>query len=183
MHEEKLKHLVYQFWNAIIYARDADLFEWDRTFDNFPWACCRDASDLLARFLYENGYNTLSVYGDCQGSSHRWLVWDDGNIGEPETWRLEDVVPSDILPYYTSYGGDIAFQEEPYYRYTEHDIENCTIIDITADQFNDPPVYCDRWHSIRKKYKFISAQKYEGLGTNRLQQLYNTIINVIETLA
>lgn len=181
MREEKLHCLVYQFWNAIMYARDDHQFEWDETFDNFPCACCRDASDLLARFLYENGYDTLSVYGDCQGSSHRWLVWDDGQIGAPETWYLKDIVPSDILQHYNSYGSDTSTQENPYYRYTERDIEDCVIIDITADQFKDPPVYCDRWSLIRKKYKFIKAEKYEDLRTNRLHRLYDTIIHVIKS--
>ena len=179
MCEDELKHLVQQFWDAIIYARDTHQFRWDKTFDNFPRACCRDASDLLARFLYQNGYNTLSVYGNCQGSSHRWLVWDDGQIGEPEMWRFEDVVPSDILPYYTVYGGNMSTPKAPYYRYTEGDIQDCVIIDITADQFKDPPVFCDYWQPIREKYTFIEAEKYEDLGTSRLERLYDIIINAI----
>lgn len=179
MRERKLRDLVYQFWNAIIYARDTDQFHWDERFDNFPNACCRDASDLLAKFLYDNDYSTLSVYGSCQGSSHRWLVWDDGQIGNPESWYLKDSIPSDILKCLNSYGADTSAQEEAYYNYTEHDIENCIIIDITADQFKDPPIYCDRWSRIRKKYEFIKAEKYDELKTGRLQRLYATIIDVI----
>lgn len=179
MDEEKLKNLVYQFWAAVIKARNAGDLDWDERFTNFPTACCRDASDLLAKFLYKNGFNTLSVYGDCQGSTHRWLVWDDGQIGPPETWRFEDVVPAEIMPYYESYGSNISSKQIPYHRYSESDIENCLIIDITADQFGDPPVYCDYWMPIRQKYKFAPADKYENLRTNRLRILYDKIINFI----
>ena len=76
MHEDMIKQLVDKFWNAIIYARNNGKFQWDERFNSFPVACCRDASDLLARFLYDNGYDTLSIYGECRGGSHRWLVWD-----------------------------------------------------------------------------------------------------------
>ena len=179
MYEEKLKNLVYQFWNAIIKARNAGDLDWDERFANFPTACCRDASDLLGKYLYENGYNTLSIYGECQGSTHRWLVWDDGQIGHPETWRFKDVVPSEMMKYYDLYGGNISPQQS-YYRYSESDIENCLIIDITADQFADSPVYCDYWQPIREKYKFASADNYEDLRTNRLQNLYKTIVNFID---
>ncbi len=180
MQENLIKQLVNIFWNAIILAKNNGQFTWDERFNSFPVACCRDASDLLARYLFDNGYDTLSIYGECRGGSHRWLVWDDGQIKSPETWYFEDVVPAGVRQYYSSYGSDLSQQEDPYYSYTAEDIENCFIIDITADQFGDPPVYCDYWHSIRKKYKYIRAEKYEDLRTNRLQHLYDTIMSVIE---
>ena len=180
MQEDMIKQLVDKFWNAIICARNNGQFLWDERFNSFPVACCRDASDLLARFLYDNGYDTLSIYGECRDGSHRWLVWDDGQIRSPETWFFDDVVPTEVRQYYSSYGLDMSQHEEPYYSYAEQDIQNCLIIDITADQFGDPPVYCDYWSQIRKKYKYIKADKYEDLRTYRLQKLYDTIMDVIE---
>lgn len=53
---------------------------------SFPRGCCGYTSDLLQRFLYENGIETLYVSGTYRNNStndlqsHAWLELSDGTI-------------------------------------------------------------------------------------------------------
>lgn len=53
---------------------------------SFPRGCCGYISDLLQRFLYENGIETLYVSGTYRNNStndlqpHAWLELSDGTI-------------------------------------------------------------------------------------------------------
>ena len=68
------------FRKAIEAARDDGRFDSDQMFRHFPTACCGIASELLARYLLDNGYNATYICGTCRKNnihqSHAWLEVD-----------------------------------------------------------------------------------------------------------
>ena len=50
------------------------------------------------------------------------------------------------------------------------------IVDITADQFGEPPVYVGLENNFYRQFDFGNAEDYHRLGTERLYELYQTII-------
>ena len=79
--------LATQFRMGIEASFEDGAFKGVRTpFFSFPRGCCGLASDLLQRFLAENGVQSWTVYGDCWdeacscGQSHTWLELDDSTV-------------------------------------------------------------------------------------------------------
>lgn len=60
------------FREAIIAARDENLFRKDISFDRFPRGCCGDTCYLLATFLRTKGVKTLYVWGDYPNHSKQF---------------------------------------------------------------------------------------------------------------
>lgn len=79
-HTKRIEQMAYKFRAAIEDAKDNGEFYKLSPFDNFPRACCGDASDLLAEFLLENGIQPRYVCGTYRDDnpenyqSHAWLI-------------------------------------------------------------------------------------------------------------
>lgn len=72
---EKVIELVKQFRTAIDKAYQNRDFDLDQRFSNFPHGCCGITTDLLAKFLLDNGYDEDLFYvsGTYEDVSHAWL--------------------------------------------------------------------------------------------------------------
>ena len=67
-------------------------------------------------------------------------------------------------------------EEESTTYYEKADLEMGVIVDITADQFGEPPVYVGLENNFYRQFDFGNAEDYHRLGTERLYELYQTII-------
>lgn len=77
---KKIKELAIKLRSAIDSAKSDDKFMADQCFINFPEGCCGITSELLARFLIDNGVDETIIcmygtyYDDSLGRpSHSWL--------------------------------------------------------------------------------------------------------------
>lgn len=79
---ESLYTLAEQFRKAIDEALESGDFEDDYNFSKFPYGCCGFTSDLLAKYLYENGIETLYMSGKHKNNNqgHAWLETYDGTV-------------------------------------------------------------------------------------------------------
>lgn len=168
---------VTQFKSAIIRARDDGLFDKDISFYRFPRACCGDACYLLAEYLCARGIETIYVWGDYKRQSHAWLVVKDQRVKIPIKKQIE--IPMEIHSLLKQYSGN--HNENVFIsNYDGNDINEGLIIDITADQFGAEPIYCDYLGDFHRRFKFIDAHDYMGLGTSRLEWLYEIIMGFID---
>ncbi len=72
------------FRRAIEVERDAGEFQSDISFNQFPRACCGDASELLAEYLRRHGIKTIWTSMervDC----HAWLTVKDWRLNTTDT--------------------------------------------------------------------------------------------------
>ena len=79
-----IMHLATRFRTAIDLALEDGRFDNNQILRRFPFACCGVASDLLAIYLSENGFQTKYVCGSYYYShiedgsqSHAWLQYRD----------------------------------------------------------------------------------------------------------
>ena len=70
-------------------AQNAAHLEKASRLNQFPEACCGQASDILARFLGEQGIYTKVVSGSDSNTTHAWLVLDD-SILQKNIQRAEE---------------------------------------------------------------------------------------------
>lgn len=84
---EKVLKLATQFRKALENAQNANEFQYDICFYQFPRACCGDTSDLLGQYLLESDIRSRYVCGtyydddtSCESQSHAWLLLKDGRI-------------------------------------------------------------------------------------------------------
>ena len=63
--------------------------------------------------------------------------------------------------------------------YTETNLVDGLIVDITADQFRGPSVYVGYMNDFYKMFEFEEARDYEGLRSGRLVGIYNMIEDFI----
>lgn len=175
MEDRYIYRLAVMFKEAIINARDAGLFYNDIVFHKFPRACCGDSCYLLAEFLISKGIQTIYVNGDFDGQSHAWLVIKDSRVKMPQKRLVE--VPNEIGNVLNKYSGGKIDKTIKLQNYEEKDVKDGLIIDITADQFGEVPVYVDYMGEFHRQFDFSSAHDYIGLGTMRLEGLYKKIVN------
>lgn len=131
MGDTKIYRLTEQFRIAIENARDAGCFAGD-TFSNFPKGCCGDTCYLLAEFFRSKRLESIYVCGeDCTGQTHAWLVIKDErvNISKPTYYD----VPDGIRTVFNLYSGGAYNTPINISHYTEDDLANGLIVDITAD--------------------------------------------------
>ena len=128
---------------------------------------------MLAEYLRGRGVKTIYVCGDDNGQSHKWLVVKDERIQEPKkrTYRL----PDDIQGILSIYNGKETPRETDITGYEERDLQDGLIIDITADQFGEVPVYVGTMDDFHKQYEFISANEHTHIHDMRLSDLYRAI--------
>ena len=72
----KVKELA-RLIRVTIEKMDIEEFPNSSYFKDFPRGCCGDASNLLAKYLKENGFKTEYVCGMRGKQSHAWLEYMD----------------------------------------------------------------------------------------------------------
>ncbi len=174
MGDRYIYELANRFRNYIECARDDGVFSND-IFDMFPNNCCGDASCLLAQFLLEENIQTLYVWGDFEGQTHAWLVLKDERIETPIKQNLD--LPTDIESLLNTYSGGKYNSLDKNLYYSEQNIINGLLIDITADQFGETPVFVNYLDDFHRKFEFRSASVFQGLYDGRLSNLYNKIVS------
>lgn len=179
MNDIEIRRLAGQFRLAIENTRDAGLFAED-TFANFPNGCCGDTCYLLAEFFRSKGQESIYVWGeDCTYQTHAWLVIKDDRINIPTPNYFEP--PDDVREAWNLYRGvntpiDIS-------HYSESDVESGLIVDITSDQFGESRIYVDYSCDFYRRFEFQAANDYNGLGSNRLRNIYQTILRCLANTA
>ncbi len=176
MTDNEIRQKALEFRGFIESAQNASLFHGD-TLDNFPYGCCGEASDLLAQYLKKYGVDTIYVhYHDCEDSGgHSWLVVKDQRVATP-TKHIPGY-QGEVLKLIKQYGGINTNEPINHYQYCEEDISEGLIIDITADQFFDFPVYVGYYGDGYKRFEFRFAEDCEGLKDKRECELYQNAIN------
>lgn len=145
MVDHSLREIVTKFKAAILAAKDGQCFVDDFSFNQFPRGCCGDTCYLLAEYLKTKGIQTIYVCGSDHGQSHAWLVIKDHRVKEP-TPRSHNIYefPDDIKHLIALYGGENVMDKDhkrDNTNYEEGDLIDGIIIDITADQFGEMPIY------------------------------------------
>ena len=167
-----------RYKDTIITLKREGAFASDCAFNDFPRGCCGDACDLLAKHLLFKGIDTLYVLGDFDGKSHAWLVVKDSRITPPTKITIHVPVNSN------QEWGNVLFSRNDDYEemisvedvvYTETNLVDGLIVDITADQFGGPSVYVGYMNDFYKMFEFEKARDYEGLRSGRLVRIYNMI--------
>lgn len=177
MTDTQIYRLVKQFRSAIENARDDDKFLRD-DFDGFPKKCCGDTSCLLAEYLRSKGQESVYVWGeDYTGQTHAWLVVNDERIKKPTPTCID--YPDDIRNVLNSYSNGSYNAPIMVANYEESDISDGLIIDITADQFGKKPIYVDYISDFYRQFEFVSANDFNGLGSSRLRNIYQIILQYI----
>lgn len=137
---EYIKLLAKKFRDAIECAKENGERDKLHFFLKFPRGCCGDASDLLAKYLSDNGIKTFQIRGDYfepTPQSHTWLSTEDNIIIDITGDQFSNNVLYDYfdIPVYVGLESDFhkKFQNRNYYRNTDFDV-----IDNTAKyQLND----------------------------------------------
>lgn len=175
MTDRKIDFYAKKYRNAIDAAHKNRQFISDRWFREFPENCCGDTSYLLAEYLRTKGIETIWCSGQRGSETHAWLVVKDRRVNRPSP-RI-DSFPKEVRNAMNRYGADLFRQEEEATRYSEMDLEKGLIIDITADQFDDYDisVYVGYSNPFHYTFDFKEAQDYDGLKSERLENLYKKI--------
>ena len=79
---KNVDELVAEFRLGIEKAKADNKLSVDQRFRNFPAGCCGPTSELLARYLLDNGVKTELTYisGTYLDHSHAWLEMGNGHI-------------------------------------------------------------------------------------------------------
>ena len=172
-----IQYYAEQFRKALDDASAEPLLSRDIAFRSFPQGCCGDASYLLAEYLRQNDIETIYVVGEDGDQSHAWLVVKDDRI-EPPTPSITEL-PDHIRVTLSNYGGKIRESSIVNVNYTDKDIENGLIIDITADQFAQSSVCVDYLRAFHKRFDFLQAHDYDNLDSFRQRNLFNIVMKYI----
>jgi hypothetical protein len=177
MTDKHIEQLAHKFRHAIDAAYRAHEFMEDFCFKKFPTGCCGDTSYLLAEYLLQNGIETIWISTQRDDWTHAWLVLKDRRVGIPTTTAL----PDDYLDLISAYRTQDSEEETEEIHYTEQDLKDGLIIDITSDQFDDceDPVYVDYMDDFHRTFDFRLAVNYDGLNDDRLEHLYEIIESYI----
>lgn len=144
---QKIKELAIIFRNAIDNAKNDGRFMEDQCFINFPRGCCGLTSELLARFLIDNGVDGMitcmygTYYDDSLGRpSHSWLRINN-NLVVDITGDQFEFYPRPINFNESVYVGTYTVFHRLFEITTEEQCNNYFLLDNT----------CIRGHLSRKK--------------------------------
>lgn len=178
MQDDVIRELAIKFRNAIEKACDKGLFS-DDTFNRFPRGCCGETSELLAEYFRKNRIESVYVNGaDASGQGHAWLVIKDKRIRTPVPEYFK--MPEELQNVLSGYGNKEWRKPINIAHYSSCDLENGLIVDLTADQFGEAPVYVDYINDFYRDFEFCSAHDYTCLGNGRLSSLYVKIISCLK---
>ena len=107
-------------------------------------------------------------------TSHAWLVLKDSSIHEPSPKYY--TIPDEIRTLLKTYGEEVSDKSADISKYEESNLANGTLIDITADQFGQAPIYIGPMDCFHRKFVFDFAHDYNSLEDGRLYSLYNKIM-------
>ena len=138
---QEIEALALKFRAAIEEAKEEKQFNRDQRFKNFPSGCCGITSELLAKFLYDNGYRKKITYVsatfydlDLENPPHAWLVIENDIVlditGDQFKWYPEPLnfrEPVYVGPYNKFYN---AFEEQ-----SRKDCGDCKIDNIQYHSF------------------------------------------------
>lgn len=182
---EQTEYLSKKFRNAIERAQREGMFLNNEYMETFPVGCCGNVSYLLAEYLLSYDIHTL-WYSSCRDDdSHAWLIIKDKSVMPPICTCT--TLPDDIVDIMSGYAGrklDNVLKNE---RYEEECFGNCTIVDITGDQFTDydKPVYVGPFDTFHRSFEFREAVDFLGLTSleempqKQLVELFDMIIRYI----
>lgn len=176
MTENRIRSLANSFRKKIDQAQNRGLFV-NTVLKDFPVQCCGVASKLLAEFLGDKGIETLWINGEEFGTyeTHAWLIVKDDRIDSPRCC-LDDI-PDDIMGLLEEYGGGSSRSFKKVTCYDGRSIKKGLIIDITGDQFGEPPVYVGYMDNFHRRFDFLSAYEHERLSDREYIELYELIVS------
>lgn len=174
--EDEVYNLASIFRSAIISAKDEGYFSRDYSFNHFPRGCCGDTCYLLATFLKSYDIQTIYVWGDYGMQSHAWLVVNDERVKLPKTRQINMGTECEAL--LRLYGNESGYPKE-ITNYQARDLSNGLVVDITADQFGEPPVYVGKRNAFYQKYLFRGAHICDGVSDYRLNEAYRKIMQFL----
>ncbi len=176
MTDNRILFLASNFRKKIEQAQRKGLFI-NTSLAKFPFQCCGNASTLLAEFLMQSGVESLWISSENPDTyeTHAWLVVKDNRVKFPH--HCFDDVSDNIKNLLNKYAGESSLNRSEPTRYDKQDIENGLIIDITGDQFNEPPVYVGYMNGFYKQFDFLAAYEHESLLDGELIKLYNIILS------
>ena len=138
---QEIGELVVMFRMAIDKAKEDRRFDRDQRFTNFPRGCCGITSELLAKFLYDNGYRKRITYVSAtfydlekENPTHAWLFIEENIVLDitgdqfkwyPEPLRFEE--PVYVGSYNQFYN---AFEEQ-----LREECGNCRIDNVKYHSF------------------------------------------------
>lgn len=172
---DAIMELVQTFRAKMDYAYIEGLFSDDIIFRRFPKGCCGDTCYLLAEYLNLHGIQTIYVCGSFHDQSHAWLVIKDNRIHIPSPKYY--TMPDDLRKTLKIYGEKTPNAPIDVSKYEDSDLSNGILIDITADQFGQAPLYVGPMDAFHQKFTFDFAHNYNGFGNDRLSHLYDLIID------
>lgn len=156
--------LAKKFRTAIDKACENDDFNDDVSFSRFPFGCCGDTCYVLAEYLKEKGVDSIYVCGLEYPQSHAWIVIKDDRVKKPS--YIKPAVYDEIKIVFEGENGEILNEtigakencdqkEKPEYQST--DLDGGIIVDITADQFGEIPVFVGYMDDFHRKFEFDFA--------------------------
>lgn len=184
MIESELYYLVKSYRDAIEQAHKKNRFcKWP--FNQFPEACCGQASDILARFLGEQGIYTKVVSGSDSNTTHAWLVLDD-SILQKNIQRAEEATDYEEVNKMNRILEGYGYNKEiNIYPYCDLDsiLRGCTIIDITGSQsqfrldskyFNyNIPIYIGEMDDFHSLFDINSINEFRN--DDKLDNIYRIV--------
>lgn len=170
---DAIMKLVQTFRAKLDYAYNEGLFSDDIIFHHFPKGCCGDTCLLLAEYLKLHGIQTIYVCGSFHEQSHAWLVIKDNRIHIPAPKYY--TMPDELR---IAYGEEKPNGPIDISKCEGSDLSNGILIDITADQFGQAPLYVGSMDPFHQKFTFNFAHDYNGFGNDRLSHLYDLIMNL-----
>ena len=66
--------------------------------------------------------------------------------------------------------------------YSEEDVEKGLIVDITADQFGETPVYVGYMRDFYKRFEFQQAHDYTDLRDCKLREIYCIVFRFLSDI-
>ena len=173
---DAITELVQAFRAKLDCAYNEGLFSNDIIFHRFPRGCCGDTCYLLAEYLKSHGIQTIYVCGAFRGQSHAWLVIKDNRIHMPAP--KHNTMPGELRELLTTCGEEAQNGPMDIPEYEDSNLSNGILIDITADQFGQAPLYVGPMDPFHQKFTFNFAHDYNGFGNNRLSHLYGLIMRL-----
>lgn len=173
-YDRKIRNLATMFRDAVKDVQDAGGFDDDEKFCAFPKQCCGETCLLLAEFLRTNGIDTIYVCGQDEGAgTHAWLVVKDERINGKSQY-LD--VPDEVAIALYDYSGGVCSNRIDITHYEENDLIDGLIVDITGEQFEQPPVYVGYLNDFYDEYEFVAAYDHDEVYDARLINLYDRIM-------